>query len=230
MTRHALVFDCGDTLLTLSPTREQICQEALAQLGVDVDLDRIARAYRMVDFRLVQRSSQLKTSAEKRRFHTQYNTLLAEALGLDTRAAQLDVTLYDRFTARRRWISFPGTAEALAALSPRFDLYVLANWDERLLSLLEDNQLAHLFKGIYSSAALGAEKPDPAIFERFIAATGVIPAQTLYIGNEYRADVMGSRAAGFTPILFDRTGHWAPHADCALVTDWSELSLKVAAP
>ncbi len=218
-----VVFDCGDTLLTLAPPREELCQQALQRLEIYVPYDTIALAYRMVDFRLTQKSSRLKSVEEKRAFHLAYNSMVAEALGLESRTEEVDRTLFEVFSERRHWQPFPGTFEALEDLRLRHELFVLANWDTNLVSLLEKTKLAPFFSGIFSSAELGAEKPDPAAFAEFAKRSGVVPQEATYIGNEYRADIAGSRAAGFRPILFDRANHYGSHVDCEIVTDWKEL-------
>jgi len=58
-------------------------------------------------------------------------------------------------------------------------------------------------------------KPDPAIFQHALNQLSLSAKtdQILYLGNEYRADVLGARAAGLTPVLIDRCDAY-PSADC----------------
>ena len=73
-----------------------------------------------------------------------------------------------------------------------------------------------------ASAALGAEKPDRACFDAFLTRNALDPIRTLYIGNEYIADVVGAREAGLTPVLIDRNNR-LPAADCWRIRELTDL-------
>ena len=49
------------------------------------------------------------------------------------------------------------------------------------------------------------------------------PAQeTIYIGDNYFADIVGSHRAGLMPVLYDPTSLF-PDADCAVIKSFVEL-------
>jgi putative hydrolase of the HAD superfamily len=52
--------------------------------------------------------------------------------------------------------------------------------------------------------------------------------ETIYIGDNYYADVVGARRAGLRPVLYDPQGVF-PEADCAIIKSFDELNsiLKV---
>lgn len=59
---------------------------------------------------------------------------------------------------------------------------------------------------VVDSGVVGVEKPDPAVFApalEVMAARGVAPEQTGYVGDSLRYDVAGARAAGLVPLLLD---------------------------
>ena len=58
-----------------------------------------------------------------------------------------------------------------------------------------------------SSAAAGARKPDPAIFEPALELAGCAPEEALHVGDTVEEDVEGARAAGIRPLLIDRKGN-----------------------
>ena len=219
-----MVFDCGDTLLELRPSRYAICAGVLERLGRPVPEERIRMAYRVADSVLKQRSSAIDTPAQKGAFFREFNTLLSRALGIETLAAQLDEALQQAFADKRHWAAIEGAPQALERFAAKVPLYVLANWDHRLREHLERSDLAKHFRGIFGSRELGAEKPDPRIFEAFRRRSGVDPSAALYVGNDYEADVMGSREAGFVPVLLDREGLRGPEVDCLYCTDWASLT------
>ena len=57
---------------------------------------------------------------------------------------------------------------------------------------------------------------------RFLDKLELSPKETLYIGDNYFADVVGARNAGLAPLLYDPRGIF-PEADCARMTSFTEL-------
>ena len=53
-----------------------------------------------------------------------------------------------------------------------------------------------LLDGVVTSAAVGARKPDPAIFAAALELAGCDPAEALHVGDTPAEDVAGARAAG----------------------------------
>jgi FMN phosphatase YigB (HAD superfamily) len=224
-----LIFDCGDTLLGLSPPREEICLEALRALGRAFTREDVALAYRCVDFVTQQRASQLKDPRAKHEFTTYFNNLLSSALGISALSTAFDEAQRAAFARHRRWAPAPGALHTLATLKPNRRLFVLANWDGHLATLLEELGLATCFEGIYASEHLGAEKPAPEIFTRFAAAAGVALSEAIYVGNDYRADIEGSRAVAMRAVLMDWQGRYGAGVDCPRVSAWSDLPAALEA-
>jgi FMN phosphatase YigB (HAD superfamily) len=224
-----LVFDCGDTLLALSPSREEICLESLRALGCDFTRAEVALAYRCVDFTHRQRASELVEPEAKARFLREFNGLLCSALGIGTLSERFDALQRETFRRLRRWARAPGVEPALAELARAHRLHVLANWDRKLPALLAEVDLARFFRGIHASEDLGAEKPDARAFQRFAERSGVRLERAVYVGNEYRTDVEGSRAVGMQAVLMDWRGAYGRGVDCPRVGSWAELPAVIAA-
>ena len=87
---------------------------------------------------------------------------------------------------------------------------------------LETLGIAHYFDLILTAGEVNAYKPEPAIFEHALARTGLQPQATLYIGDNYYADVIGAERAGMTPILLDPARVF-PEATCPINTTQSDL-------
>ncbi|HUY62016.1 MAG TPA: HAD hydrolase-like protein, partial [Candidatus Dormibacteraeota bacterium] len=52
----------------------------------------------------------------------------------------------------------------------------------------------------------GSQKPDVSIFRTAMRALDVDPGGCWHVGDNYRTDVLGARAAGIRPVLLLRTG------------------------
>jgi putative hydrolase of the HAD superfamily len=59
-------------------------------------------------------------------------------------------------------------------------------------------------------------KPDPGIFVEAILRLQVSPAEVLYVGDNYYADVIGARSAGLRPVLLDPDGVF-PEVECEVI-------------
>jgi putative hydrolase of the HAD superfamily len=77
----------------------------------------------------------------------------------------------------------------------------VSNSDGRVEAALEAAGLRDCFDVVLDSALFGTEKPDPAIFRAALAALGVAPEESLFVGDLYEVDILGARAAGIEAIL-----------------------------
>ena len=90
----------------------------------------------------------------------------------------------------------PGARDVLHDLRARgLELAVVANWDCTLPAHLERLGIGWLFSAVVTSAAAGAAKPEPDIFERALEEVGAPRERALHVGDS-PADEEGARAAG----------------------------------
>jgi len=76
--------------------------------------------------------------------------------------------------------------------------------------VLERLGLAEMLDGIVTSAACGARKPSPEIFEHALGVAGVAAHDALHVGDSFAEDVDGARAAGIEAVLIKRDGEPGP--------------------
>ena len=111
---------------------------------------------------------------------------------------------YGHFAEAGVWELFPDVLEALEALSPRYKLGVISNFDGRLRMILEQLGISKFFNPIVISSEVGADKPDPFIFERACQLAGVAANESLHIGDDRAGDWEGAAAAGLRVVKLDR--------------------------
>ncbi len=116
-----------------------------------------------------------------------------------------------------------GAREALEHLAARgVGRVVVSNSDGSVARSLERAGLADLIEHVVDSHLVGAEKPDPAIFEHALRLSGAERGATVHVGDMYGADVVGARAAGLRAVLLDPHGDWGP-MDCPTAPDLLSL-------
>jgi HAD superfamily hydrolase (TIGR01509 family) len=82
----------------------------------------------------------------------------------------------------------------------------VAEQDEKLAFL----GLTSLIDFMIISEAAGVAKPDPRIFEIALARGGTGPESAVMIGDSWKNDVLGARAAGIRAVWFNRFGASRP--------------------
>lgn len=138
------------------------------------------------------------------------------ANGLD--AAQADAAaarVPDQFYRLGAWTVISGADEALRLTRDAgYRNIILSNHAPELPDLVRALGLADLVEQTITSANVGAEKPNPAIFTFAMEAAGLTSTQAAWmIGDNPIADIQGARNSGIRAILTD-----GADPDCAGVT------------
>jgi FMN phosphatase YigB (HAD superfamily) len=66
---------------------------------------------------------------------------------------------------------------------------------------LEADGFAPYFKSVVLSSVFGKRKPDPSIYLEAARRAGVDPSRCVYVGDNLKRDVTGTRAAGFGMVI-----------------------------
>jgi putative hydrolase of the HAD superfamily len=91
----------------------------------------------------------------------------------------------------------PRVVAMVERLADRFTLAVVTNGSAlRQREKLSRARLDGLFASVVISEEVGVEKPDPEIFRRALAATGLAAEEVLFVGDDPQRDVAGAQGAG----------------------------------
>ncbi len=92
-----------------------------------------------------------------------------------------------------------GVERLLARLAARYRLAVLSNWPlaATIDRYVEAAGWASHLHAVVVSQRVGTIKPRPAIFAAAAEALGVEPAAILHVGDDWAADVVGAKGAGW---------------------------------
>lgn len=207
---RAVTFDATGTLLH-SPRRGALYAETLARHGVAVSPPEAERLIRLVwdEMSCLADPSHDRFAAHPegpRGWWARFLERLCEHLGAPPPSRFAAAELYHRFATPEAWEVYPEAPPVLAALRARhLKLAVIANWDDRLPSLLSALNLAASFDAIVTSFQVGAEKPDARIFAAALDRLGVPAATTLHVGDRQLEDYEGAQAAGLQALRLDRS-------------------------
>ncbi|MFL6529527.1 MAG: HAD-IA family hydrolase [Chthoniobacterales bacterium] len=103
---------------------------------------------------------------------------------------------YEHFAEANVWELYPEALDVLKALHDRYKLMVVSNFDGRLRVVLEQLGVSKFFSAVVISSEVGADKPDPLIFQRAVQLGAASPNESLHVGDDPVKDWQGARAAG----------------------------------
>lgn len=206
--RNLLFFDLDDTLLDHRGAEEVAQGETFASyetLFGDVELEVWLAAYREVNASLWSAYGRGEIGREelhRRRFADPLG-----AFGLDRDAAGEVGDFYlERY--RRAWRLNDGAEELLAAAADLGEVGVLSNgFRELQRAKIARFDLQRWVRHVVLSEEVGAMKPARAIFDAAVRAAsggeGGNGSRRLYLGDQWETDVLGAKAAGWLPVLYN---------------------------
>jgi HAD superfamily hydrolase (TIGR01549 family) len=108
-------------------------------------------------------------------------------------------------TAARHWRYGPedlhdDVLAAIAALASRYRLGVVANQRSQVRQALERDGVASFIDVWAISEDVGAEKPDPRIFQHALLTAGVPARDAVHVGNRLDTDVRGALRVGLRTV------------------------------
>ena len=115
------------------------------------------------------------------------------------------VELYAHFATAEPWFVYPDVFPALNKWQQQgIELAVVSNFDSRIYAVLKALNLAEYFTSVTISTEVGAAKPDSQIFTAALQKHNGIAEDVLHIGDSFKADYCGAKAAGLKAIWLNR--------------------------
>jgi putative hydrolase of the HAD superfamily len=193
MTRCVLLDALG-TLVELDPPWDHLA----ASLGTEPD-ERLVRTVRAEMAYYRDHSDEAHDAESLGDLRRRCATILSRELGTDVSVETMMGTI--------RFRAFDDAAPALAELRGLgLRLACVSNWDYTLPDVLASCGLGGALDDVVTSAAVGARKPDPRIFEVALERAGCPADEALHVGDTADEDLAGARAAGIRALLIDRDG------------------------
>jgi FMN phosphatase YigB (HAD superfamily) len=232
----AIFFDFDGTLRHSVPTGGDVFNDYVITLGLQVNLEDRLRAMRWehrywassVDLR----DDLLAHSGTTEKFWIEYSRRRLVVLGASpTWALEFapKISMHMGEVYKPESIVPDDVRQTLAELKQAsYVMAVISNRDRPFQDELDDHRLSEYFTFSMAGGEVDSYKPESRIFEHALQRGNVTAEETIYIGDNYFADVVGSRRAGLRPVLYDPEGVF-PEADCTTIKTFDELKsiLKV---
>jgi HAD superfamily hydrolase (TIGR01549 family) len=232
----AVFFDLDGTLRHNLPSGGEVFADYAVLLGVPAsDEDRL-RAARWEHYYWANSADLLADrvtyAGENGAFWNRYGQRQLVALGAPThRAAELapKVTEYMLHAYKPQSVVPQDAMRLLPVLKEAgYKLAVISNRDKAYQDVMEELGLAPFLAFSLAGGEINAFKPQPEIFIHACERLQVSPGEAAYVGDNYFADVLGARAAGLMPVLYDPRGVF-PDAGCAIIRSFDQLPAVLTA-
>ena len=226
----AILFDLDGTLRHTVPLGAEMYRIKTAEFGMPISDEKNLEVSRWEHYYWARSPELMRDSAKfdknDKAFWVNYANLRLGKMGASPEQTEQFRPMLFRFFEEeykpKNWVP-PELYEILPELrSAGFKLAVLSNRRTSFMDVLEELSLVDLFDDVMHAGEIGSWKPDPKVFTPLLERMNLSPEKTVYIGDNYYADVVGARNAGLVPLLYDPREIF-PEADCARITSFDEL-------
>lgn len=214
----ALLLDLDDTILDdrsgIRAAQERVAEHVVA-VRPELDPERFRRALLEVSawfWSDAEREREGRLDLTRARFLV-VRDALAHCECPDERLAWEAARLYTRQRESSYRVA-AGALEALQGLRARFARLALVTNGQAApqRAKLARFELDRWFDHIQVEGEFGIGKPEPAVYLHVAGALGVPAERCLMVGDNFRADVLGSLAVGMHAVWIDAEGLAAPPA------------------
>lgn len=223
---EAIFFDLDGTLKVSLPEGLEMFLEYAHRLGIVVDDAQARAGARWNHWYWAQSEALLADLAatDEVTFWVRYSRRLLGAVGAtgvtDAQARLLTEQFADYAPQMR---PNDGALETLAGLRAMgLTLALVSNRSQPLDQVVSELGFEGLFDLTLAAGEIGIWKPDPAIFDEALARCQCRAEHTIYVGDNYYADVVSARAAHLVPVLIDPDGIFEA-TDCKVIGRLTEL-------
>ena len=196
---ETVLFDFGGTLDSDGVAWKERFYALYQSEGLDLSAEAFAPAFYAADDALV--GALAPTTGLEETVDALTTKLVAELArrGGGTGHREIDRARGERIALRflsDMSVAFARNRPVLKALGERYRLGVVSNFYGNLEAVCESSGLSPLFGVMTDSQRVGAEKPEPAIFQAALAALHAAPETSVMVGDSLRRDYEGARRSG----------------------------------
>jgi HAD superfamily hydrolase (TIGR01549 family) len=196
---ETVLFDFGGTLDSDGVAWKERFYALYQSEGLDLSAEAFAPAFYAADDALV--GSLAPTTGLEETVDALTTKLVTELArrGGGTGQREIDRARRERVALRflsEMSLAFARNRPVLETLAQRYRLGVVSNFYGNLEAVCESSGLGRLFGVMADSQRVGAEKPEPAIFQAALTALQAAPETTVMVGDSLRRDYEGARRSG----------------------------------
>lgn len=191
----AIFFDYGGTLDAPGISWRPHFYKIYKKYGVTVDYNRFSKAFFKADDSLVAENPSHLNLTEV--VFEQVKRVLSELSCYDKGLQSAIATEFLKDSMENIKAAIP----ILKRLKERFILGIISNNYGNLKSICREVGLFDIMNILIDSNEVGAEKPDPKIFQAALNEENLMPPEAVMVGDNVKRDIIGAKEVGMRPVL-----------------------------
>ena len=187
-----LFFDLDHTLWDFDKNSALTFEKIFKINNIQVDLEEFLKVYMPINLAYWKLYREEKIDKNSLRFARLKDAF--DALEIQT-STELIYKLSDEYITYLSTYNhlFEGTIQILDYLKPNYTLHIITNgFKEVQHGKLNKSGIAHYFKTVTNSEMVGVKKPNPKIFKHALSVAKASPDESLMIGDNLEADILGA--------------------------------------
>ncbi|NNL32352.1 MAG: noncanonical pyrimidine nucleotidase, YjjG family [Flavobacteriaceae bacterium] len=196
-------FDLDHTLWDFDKNSALTFERIFQMNKIDIDLNEFLEIYvplNLAYWKLYRENKIDKASLRFKRLDDAFKQL---KIKVGTRMIyKLSIDYIDNLSSFNHL--FDNTIEILDYLKPKYKLHIITNgFKEVQHGKLNNANIDHYFDTVTNSEMVGVKKPDPKIFNHALNMARADVQNSIMIGDNYEADILGALQLGIEAICFN---------------------------
>jgi len=231
MKDRQLFFDLDRTLWDFEANSKKALQHLYGELKLGEHIEHFNHfhhTYTRINADLWQQFGKGKVTKNELRNGRFHKTLAYHGIE-DTLISQQMSDAYIEISPRQTQL-FPNAMETLESLKKEgYSMHIITNGFPEVQHIkLENSGIAAYFSTILCSEDVGFSKPNGEIFAEALRRSGCTSRNAVMIGDDIKADIMGSLNAGWHAIHFDPERKFKKERNVKRIRSLEELPLEIA--
>lgn len=196
-------FDLDHTLWDFDKNSALTFEKIFNQNNIDINLSEFLEVYLPINLSYWKLYREDKIDKSSLRYGRLNDTFTALDVKIKSRMIHKLSEDYITYLCTFNHL-FDGTEEILEYLKPKYKLHIITNgFKEVQQGKLNKANINHYFETVTNSEMVGVKKPNPRIFHHALEKARAFPQNSIMIGDNLEADVLGAIDVGIDAICFN---------------------------
>lgn len=204
-----IFFDLDHTLWDFEVNSKKTFSYIFNKNDLDIEFEDFIEVYQPINHRYWKLFREDKVSKAELRYGRLKEAF--EAIDFDSNDALIHLLSeeYITYLANHNAL-FENAIPVLEYLQPKYKMHIITNgFEEVQHRKLRNSNLLPFFDEIITSEKVGVKKPNPKIFEYALDITGANNTESVMIGDNFEADILGAKNMGMQVIFCKFNGESA---------------------
>mgnify|MGYP006093943723 FL=1 len=198
-----IFFDLDHTLWDFDKNSALTFEKIFSLNGIEIDLNSFLEVYVPINFNYWKLYREEKIDKKNLKFARLNDTFKALELKISSRIIHKLSDDYITYLSTFNHL-FPGTIELLDFLFAKYKLHIITNgFKEAQQAKLNQSNIDHYFLTVTNSEMVGVKKPNPKIFHHALHMANATIENSIMIGDNLEADILGALNIGMDAICFN---------------------------